>query len=207
MDQEKGVSVDQTSEAEAPSVIINIGSQGSCESRGIGKSDEHEVDYSSGTEGLRFDDPKGEEKGRCGSCVVDVGDENGEKMGDFGSQRQCRICHLSALESGKTLMDLITLGCGCKGELAFAHSHCAEAWFKLKGNRICEICGESANNITGAADARFMEEWNENRSTVSDIEASERRRGCWQGQPLCNFLMACLVIAFVLPWFFRVNMF
>ncbi|GAA0185582.1 hypothetical protein LIER_32870 [Lithospermum erythrorhizon] len=69
--------------------------------------------------------------------------------------------------------------------------------------RICEICGEHANNITGAVDMRFMEEWNENRSIVD----SERRRGCWQSQPLCNFLMACLMIAFVLPWFFRVNMF
>uniref|UniRef100_A0A2P2PXU3 RING-CH-type domain-containing protein n=1 Tax=Rhizophora mucronata TaxID=61149 RepID=A0A2P2PXU3_RHIMU len=31
-------------------------------------------------------------------------------------------------------MDLIQLGCGCKDDLGIAHAHCAEAWFKLKGN-------------------------------------------------------------------------
>ncbi|KAJ6728454.1 hypothetical protein OIU74_006497 [Salix koriyanagi] len=46
-------------------------------------------------------------------------------------------------------MDLIQLGCRCKHDLGFAHLYCAEAWFKLKGNRICEICGVTAVNITG----------------------------------------------------------
>ncbi|GAA0186927.1 hypothetical protein LIER_34215 [Lithospermum erythrorhizon] len=188
MDQEKGVAVDQPNEN--PSAIINISVQESCETKAITNSDEHQVDYSSGTKGLNKNF-KEEGKERCGTCIVDMGDENGDKMGDIASQHLCRICHLSALESGKSLVDLITLGCRCKGELAFAHSHCAEAWFKLKGNRICEICGESAHNVTGAVDVRFMEEWNENRSAVSGIDSSERRG--WQGQPLCNFLMACLI--------------
>lgn len=79
--------------------------------------------------------------------------------------------------------------------------------------RSCEICGLTASNITGVADNRFMEEWNDSGivssggNGVGGTSSSERRRGCWHGQPLCNFLMACLVIAFVLPWFFRVNMF
>ncbi|MCI13975.1 hypothetical protein A2U01_0035100, partial [Trifolium medium] len=30
---------------------------------------------------------------------------------------------------------LIMLGCACKDELGIAHRHCAEAWFKIKGNR------------------------------------------------------------------------
>ncbi|KAG9137825.1 hypothetical protein Leryth_022286 [Lithospermum erythrorhizon] len=197
-DKDKGVLLDQTNEN--PSVIFSIVVE---ESTSMKSSDEHQADNSFGTKGSNLDDPvKADENERCGSCIVNLGDENGEKMGDFGSQQLCRICHLSALESGKSLVDLIVLGCGCKGDIAFAHSHCAEAWFKLKGNRICEICGEHANNITGAVDIRFMEEWNENRSIVDS-----ERRGCWQSQPLCNFLMACLMIAFVLPWFFRVNMF
>jgi hypothetical protein len=27
------------------------------------------------------------------------------------------------------------LGCSCKEDLAAAHKHCAEAWFKIKGNK------------------------------------------------------------------------
>ncbi|KAM7500565.1 hypothetical protein LguiA_024979 [Lonicera macranthoides] len=132
-------------------------------------------------------------------CVIDEKDSIGEKV--------CRICHLSPDQSNETTKekDLIQLGCGCKGELGIVHSHCAEAWFKLRGNRLCEICGEIAKNISGVGDNRFMEDWNNRRS--SSVHASERRGGCWRGQPFCNFLLACLVIAFVLPWFFRVSMF
>ncbi|KAI3440024.1 RING-CH-type domain-containing protein [Psidium guajava] len=151
---------------------------------------------------------------QCGNVRGGCG-ENGE------GERVCRICHLSSEQSGDAIpgmtmgdcttaatssMELIQLGCGCKDELGIVHSHCAEAWFKLKGNRFCEICGETAKNISGVGDNRFMEEWNERRFTAGNISSSERE-GCWRGQPFCNFLMACLVIAFVLPWFFRVNMF
>lgn len=73
--------------------------------------------------------------------------------------------------------------------------------------RLCEICGQTAKNITGITDNRFMEEWNNRILSGYGIRSSERSGGCWRGQPFCNFLMACLVIAFVLPWFFRVNMF
>lgn len=73
--------------------------------------------------------------------------------------------------------------------------------------RLCEICGETAKNVTGVSDNRFLEEWNEQGITNGAAFSSGRRRGCLHSQPLCNFLMACLVIAFVLPWFFRVNMF
>ncbi|KAI3466755.1 hypothetical protein Pfo_023418 [Paulownia fortunei] len=144
---------------------------------------------------------KGEDK--CSSCVVNI-NCNGF-VGE--NQRVCRICHLSAKESGKNSVELMELGCGCKGELGVAHSHCAEAWFRLRGNRLCEICGETAKNITGVGDNGFMEEWNESRSADTVTSSSDGSRRCLRGQPLCNFLMACLVIAFVLPWFFRVNMF
>ncbi|XXG90244.1 hypothetical protein AAC387_Pa12g2058 [Persea americana] len=52
----------------------------------------------------------------------------------------------------------IQLGCGCKDGLGTVHCHCAEVWFRLKGNRRCEIC-------------------------------------------VCIFVMVCLVLAFVLPWY------
>ncbi|XP_015576662.1 uncharacterized protein LOC8275155 [Ricinus communis] len=153
--------------------------------------------------------PRGEKQ----SCVIDVKcGEVGSGFKDCDGESVCRICHLSSEVMQETTatnssMELIQLGCGCKDELGIAHAYCAEAWFKLKGNRICEICGETAKNVTGVRDNRFMEEWNERRIISTNSSSPEGGGGCWRGQPFCNFLMACLVIAFVLPWFFRVNMF
>ncbi|PHT63613.1 hypothetical protein T459_32548 [Capsicum annuum] len=145
------------------------------------------------------------------SIVIDVKCDGGDrKMGENlegECQRVCRICHLSTYDAEKCSVDLIELGCGCKGELGFVHSRCSEAWFKLKGNRVCEICGEVAQSVTGVSNNRFIEEWNDARSTATGTDSTETTRGWWRGQPFCNFLMACLVISFMLPWFFRVNMF
>ncbi|KAJ4823168.1 hypothetical protein Tsubulata_019219 [Turnera subulata] len=151
------------------------------------------------------------------SSVVDVkcGGGTGFKD-DWDGEKVCRICHLSSdalhdsgsadkNESSAT-MDLIQLGCGCKDELGIAHASCAEAWFKLKGNRICEICGMTADNITYIGDNRFFERRFINIGNGGN-GPSDGGTGCWGGQPFCNLLMALLVIAFVLPWFFRVNMF
>ncbi|KAL1562628.1 E3 ubiquitin-protein ligase MARCHF8-like [Salvia divinorum] len=139
---------------------------------------------------------------KCPTHVIDV-----KCDGFLGeNQRVCRICHLNAKESGENSVELIELGCGCKGELGVAHLRCAEAWFRVRGYRMCEICSETAKNITGVGDIRFMEEWSESqtRATVSGPSVGSRR---WlSGQLLCSILMAFLVIAFVLPWFFRVNM-
>lgn len=133
------------------------------------------------------------------SCVIDVMGGGGENC---DGERICRICHLSYQEdpdAPKT--ELILLGCGCKDDLGSAHVHCAEAWFKLKGNRLCEICGEAAKNVMGVADNRFIEGWSDTG------DSSGRTSRCLHGQPFCNFLLSCLVIAFVLPWFLRVSMF
>ncbi|KAF9587724.1 hypothetical protein IFM89_004701, partial [Coptis chinensis] len=142
----------------------------------------------------------GEEKKHV--CVIDVKCDCEKENWD--AEKVCRICHLTS-DFPSESSDLIQLGCGCKGELGIAHRHCAEAWFKLRGNRCCEICSQAATNITGVGDSRFMQEWNEG----SDVNSGNlgARRGYLRGQPFCNFLMACLVIAFVLPWFFRVNIF
>ncbi|KAI4372011.1 hypothetical protein MLD38_010299 [Melastoma candidum] len=145
--------------------------------------------------------------------------------GCFEGEKICRICHLSseqALDSNMPKVvaagkisraasfgaELILLGCGCKDDLGTAHRHCAEAWFKLKGNRFCEICGESAKHVSGVGDSRFMEEGHDERGIAStSMSLSERGADCWRRQPFCNFLMACLVMAFVLPCFFRANLF
>ncbi|WOK97934.1 hypothetical protein Cni_G06642 [Canna indica] len=147
------------------------------------------------------------EVGVAGAVVVDVAGSGDGAMMDDGSGFEataCRICHLSP-DRGEKGSGLFHLGCGCKGELGTAHRHCAEAWFRVKGNRYCEICGANAKNITGEDDSKFMDEWYE-RGEMSNRNSPERC-GCLRRQSFCNFLMACLVIAFILPWFFRVNMF
>lgn len=78
------------------------------------------------------------------SCMIDVDCGSGKGCGDkWDGERICRICHLTSDQSPdrtttstvNSTVDLIHLGCGCKDELGIAHGHCAEAWFKLKGNR------------------------------------------------------------------------
>ncbi|KAK7412464.1 hypothetical protein VNO78_03928 [Psophocarpus tetragonolobus] len=161
--------------------------------------------------------PEGVSETDKNSCVIDIKCSCQKVYENSEGERICRICHLTSLQpsdettvgtaSSATSADLIHLGCACKDELGIAHVHCAEAWFKLKGNRLCEICGEIAKNVSGIANYGFMEKWNERSFMDDGGNSSNRFGGCWRGQPFCNFLMACLVIAFVLPWFFRVNMF
>ncbi|CAJ1961954.1 unnamed protein product [Sphenostylis stenocarpa] len=154
------------------------------------------------------------------SCVIDINCRSRKKVCENSEgELICRICHLASMQpsdesettvgpaSSATNPDLIHLGCACKDELGIAHVHCAEAWFRLKGTRLCEICGETAANVLGVTNYGFMEKWNERRFRDDGGNSSRRFGGCWRGQPFCNFLMACLVIAFVLPWFFHVNMF
>lgn len=50
-------------------------------------------------------------------------------------ERDCRICHLSFDASNQDSGLPIELGCSCKDDLAAAHKQCAEAWFKIKGNK------------------------------------------------------------------------
>ena len=51
-------------------------------------------------------------------------------------ERDCRICHLSMdMNNHESDGTPIELGCSCKDDLAAAHKHCAEAWFKIKGNK------------------------------------------------------------------------
>ena len=48
-------------------------------------------------------------------------------------ESECRVCHLTFTESH--MSETIQLGCHCKDSLSLAHRNCAEAWFKIKGNR------------------------------------------------------------------------
>lgn len=71
--------------------------------------------------------------------VIDV--DGAPPAAPAGAGVPCRICHLS-LEAGDGSAaapapgsEVIRLGCGCKDELGAAHRHCAEAWFRIKGDR------------------------------------------------------------------------
>ncbi|CAO1945081.1 unnamed protein product [Urochloa humidicola] len=133
--------------------------------------------------------------------VIDVGAAEPSGVG-------CRICHLGPEDGGSTApgSEVIRLGCGCKDELGAAHRQCAEAWFRIKGDRRCEICGSDAKNITGLEVKKFMEQWHGRR--VANIQTTEERGSqCWRQQPFCNFLLASMLIIFMLPWFVRVNLF
>ncbi|XP_010423417.1 PREDICTED: uncharacterized protein LOC104708527 [Camelina sativa] len=145
-------------------------------------------------------------------CSVEVDLELGglpEKA--LQSERDCRICHMSLdaanLESGVP----IELGCSCKADLAAAHNHCAETWFKIKGNKICEVCGSIAGNVVGTVEVESEESLNEANGVVVNqaLRTSGPRlaeaRSFWQGHRFLNFLLACMVFAFVISWLFHFN--
>ncbi|KAL5733129.1 hypothetical protein ACOSQ2_032821 [Xanthoceras sorbifolium] len=124
-------------------------------------------------------------------------------------RRDCRICHLSMDATNQESGVPIELGCSCKDDLAAAHKHCAEAWFKIKGNKTCEICGSTACNVTGANEAELAEQWNESSDAIpaaatAPVHQAETRN-FWQGHRFLNFLLACMVFAFVISWLFHFN--
>ncbi|KAM7464006.1 hypothetical protein LguiA_032127 [Lonicera macranthoides] len=136
-------------------------------------------------------------------CSVEVG-EIKVYMGKV--DRDCRICQLS-LESGIA----IELGCSCKDDLAAAHSHCAETWFKIKGNKTCEICNSLATNVVGANETESAQRTNDANGTAVNAAASAptsqtiETRSCLNGHRFINFLLACMVFAFVISWLFHFN--
>ena len=50
-------------------------------------------------------------------------------------ERDCRICHLGLESNSHESGAPIDLGCSCKDDLGSAHRNCADAWFKIKGNK------------------------------------------------------------------------
>ncbi|KAJ4850184.1 hypothetical protein Tsubulata_004468 [Turnera subulata] len=58
------------------------------------------------------------------------------------SHEQCRVCQQDKEEV------LIDLGCKCKGGLAKAHRSCIDTWFSTRGSNKCEICQDTAANVS-----------------------------------------------------------
>ncbi|XP_028779733.1 uncharacterized protein LOC114736126 [Neltuma alba] len=151
---------------------------------------------------------KGSPASEC-SVEVDLGNVVTETKAHLGEvKRDCRICHLSMdmtdHESGS-----IELGCSCKDDLVAAHKQCAEAWFKIKGNKTCEICGSIARNVTGAFEVETIEQWSESNDATlaapSGAASHADNRSFWRGHRFLNFLLACMVFAFVISWLFHFN--
>eukprot|EP00250_Pteridium_aquilinum_P003976 c14233_g1_i1 orf=381-1193(+) len=134
--------------------------------------------------------------------AMSVVQESFSPCASFGD-RVCRVCYMGPTancENGPA----IELGCECKLDLAIAHQQCAETWFKIKGNRTCEICGTIVHNVNGIGDATFI--GNCNDGDARSNEASRMAR-FWQSHRLFNVLLAIMVLAFVLPWLFHVGFF
>lgn len=144
------------------------------------------------------------------SSVVDM--EIGENKMHLGKvERDCRICHLSLVHSSPETGDAIELGCSCKDDLAAVHRHCAETWFKIKGNKTCEICNSIARNVVGPNYIEAAQQTNGSNSTVTNNASSAaapmttETRSCLNGHRFLNFLLACMVFAFVISWLFHFN--
>ncbi|PIM98869.1 hypothetical protein CDL12_28645 [Handroanthus impetiginosus] len=146
-------------------------------------------------------------------CSVEILDlESGThetKLHLARTARDCRICHLSMDATNQDSGLPIELGCSCKDDLAAAHKQCAEAWFKIKGNKTCEICGSVAQNVAGVNEAELTEHWNEANDAIATTATSSapitESRNFWQGHRFLNFLLACMVFAFVISWLFHFN--
>ncbi|KAL7146880.1 hypothetical protein ABFS83_06G071800 [Erythranthe nasuta] len=148
--------------------------------------------------------------GTVSECSVEIVDDLESGSGGGGveltkqnsgkRERDCRICHLSMDDASANQDSGIPfeLGCSCKDDLAAAHQHCAEAWFKIKGNKTCEICGSIAQNVPGANEAESPEQRNE-----AATAAAAESRNFWQGHRFLNFLLGCMVFAFVISWLFH----
>ncbi|VFQ99454.1 unnamed protein product [Cuscuta campestris] len=158
---------------------------------------------------------KGRRSSAASECLVDVDLESGdrENEGHLGKPvRDCRICHLGLDAENPDSGLPIELGCSCKDDLAVAHKHCAEAWFKIRGNKTCEICGSIAQSVVDINDAEHDPEHLEQSSNASTATVTTElpgpttgSRDFWQGHRFLNFLLACMVFAFVISWLFHFN--
>ncbi|KFK24620.1 hypothetical protein AALP_AA8G002800 [Arabis alpina] len=154
----------------------------------------------------------------CGEFEIDDldyhdGSESSEPSRSESPEKDCRICHLGLESSRHECGDPMVLGCSCKDDLGYVHKQCAETWFKIKGNKTCEICRSIAQNfskVVNEIDQTTIE------TNVDDVEAgnsvtvvasndSDDQRFC-RGNRFLNFLLTCMVSAFVISWFFHFNL-
>ena len=199
--------------ATADKTNVNLAPGGGSPHSTAANGGESEIRNSTSSENEIVGVPDRRRKSSASVCSVEVVDlEAGDPQIEIHlvkHKRDCRICHLSMDATNQESGVPMELGCSCKDDLAAAHKQCAEAWFKIKGNKTCEICGSTARNVPGATEAELLEQWNEANDTttaaaVAPIPLSETRN-FWQGHRFLNFLLACMVFAFVISWLFHFN--
>ncbi|WOG94480.1 hypothetical protein DCAR_0313776 [Daucus carota subsp. sativus] len=152
-------------------------------------------------------------------CSIDIGNECDDVSETL--ERGCRICHLSFQVHGSDVESGITieLGCSCRNDLAAAHQHCAETWFKIKGNRICEICNAIARNVVVPSDIVSTQQiaelstYSTNADPVPAASTSATNSPSTSetltffiGHQLVNILLSCVVSVFFLSWLFHFHM-
>ncbi|KAI3447738.1 hypothetical protein Pfo_004403 [Paulownia fortunei] len=120
-------------------------------------------------------------------CTVDIESGGiGEKKVHLGRvERGCRICHLSLLSSIPGSGFAIELGCCCKDDLAAAHKHCAEFV-------VFNFAAQQASESSVVA-------------STSATPWTTETRSCLNGHPFLNFLLACMVFAFLISWLFHIQ--
>ncbi|KAE8654279.1 laccase-8-like [Hibiscus syriacus] len=125
-------------------------------------------------------------------------------------EKDCRICHLGLESNSHESGVAIELGCSCKDDLAAAHKHSAEAWFKIRGNKTCEICHSIARNVVGVNEIESVEQLNKTNSSAATVAVSgavsySDSRNFWHGHRFLNLHLACMVFALVISWLFHLN--
>ena len=124
--------------ADTSHVVVDI-ENGCCRRNSVGgggggySGEEQRSSHDSGAEIVGVPE---KERGSCASgCRVEVVDLDEVKLHLGKVERDCRICHLSMDMTSHESGTPIELGCSCKDDLAAAHKQCAEAWFKIKGDK------------------------------------------------------------------------
>ncbi|CAM6049180.1 unnamed protein product [Sphagnum compactum] len=131
---------------------------------------------------------------------------------DVDGERICRVCHVDLYAPGTG--EPMELGCACKQDLALCHRPCAEEWFKVRGNRSCEICGQTVQNLlqpaTNQLEAAASGSSSQARLDAAAVTADGGNNGAsglprtsgggrlrqvlWQRKAVRNFLLATLVV-------------
>lgn len=131
-------SIDIDTESASSNNEVTADGGGGSDHRQIAAVTENEIVGAAENKGNSTDKHERRES-NVSECSVEIGDletrvlENKVHLGK--TERDCRICHLSMDAADQDCGLPIELGCSCKDDLAAAHEQCAEAWFKIKGNK------------------------------------------------------------------------